>query len=173
MMKEKQRSRTAQDQKGHIASPTPRPEAKPQHEASSLKPQGQLDTDRCRSSNAKVHVCTYSARTLRTDGDTSRLVKELGNTKWHVVGFCETKRRGEWLRELSGRGWGGRKGGGGHGCMKQDKQRKTQMQTGWHLKSIQTELSHVQLNYREKTLLQIMQTYAPTSDLNDKTVEMF
>ena len=47
----------------------------------------------------------YNTRTLRTDDDTSRLVEELGNIKWHVVGLCETKRRGEGLRELSGGSW--------------------------------------------------------------------
>ena len=57
------------------------------------------------SSNAKILVCTYNIRKLRTDDDTSRLVEELGKIKWHVVGLCETKRKGEGLRELSGESW--------------------------------------------------------------------
>ena len=114
-MNEKQRGRAAQDRKGQIAPPTPKPETKSQHEASRLKPQGRRETDRFKSSNAKIHrfrssndkihVCTYNTRTLRTDDDTSRLVEELGNIKWHVVGLCETKRRGEGLRELSRGSW--------------------------------------------------------------------
>ena len=128
-MKEKQRGRTARDRKGQIAPQTPKSETKSQHEASRLKPQGRREADRFRSSNAKIHVCTYNTRTLRTEDDTNRLVEELGNIKWHVVGLCETKRRGEGLRELSGGGGGG---GGGHGCMKQEKQRKAQMQRDWH-----------------------------------------
>ena len=105
MMKEKQRGRTAQDRKGQIAPQTPKPETKSQYEASRLKPQGRHEADWFKSSNAKIHVCTYSTRTLRTEDDTSRLVEELGNIKWHVVGLCETKRRGEGLRELSEGSW--------------------------------------------------------------------
>ena len=105
MMKEKQRGRTAQDRKGQIAPQTPKPETKSQHEASRLKPQGRLEADRFRSSNAKIHVYTYNTRTLKTEDATSRLVKELGNIKWHVVGLCETKKRGGGLRELSGGSW--------------------------------------------------------------------
>ena len=105
MIKEKQRGRTAQDRKGQIAPQTPKPETKSQHEASRLKPQGRREADRFKSSNAKIHVCTYNTRTLRTEDDTSRFVEELGNIKWHVVGLYETKRRGEGLRELSGGSW--------------------------------------------------------------------
>ena len=101
MMKEKQRGRTAQDQKGQIALQTPKPETKSQHKASRLKPQGRREEHRFKSSNAKIHVCTYNYQTLRREDDTSRLVEELDNIKWHVVGLCETKRRGEGLRELS------------------------------------------------------------------------
>ena len=39
--------------------------------------------------------------------DTIRLIEELGRVKRHVVGLCETKRRGEGLREPSGEGEGG------------------------------------------------------------------
>ena len=101
-MKEKQRGRTARDGKGQIAPQTPKPEKKSQHEASRLKPQGRCEADRFKSSsNVKIHVCTYNIRTLRTEDDTSRLVEELGNIKWHVVGLCETKRRGEGLSGVS------------------------------------------------------------------------
>ena len=87
------------------ASSTAKSETKSQHEASRLKPQGRREADRFRSSNAKIHVCTYNTRTLRTEDDTNRLFEELGNIKWHVIGLCETKRRGEGLRELSGGSW--------------------------------------------------------------------
>ena len=113
MMKEKQRGRKAHDRKGQIASQTPKSVTKSQHEASRLKPQGLCEADRFRSINAKMHVCTYNARTLRTEDDINRLVEELDNIKWHVVGLCETKRRGEGLRELSGDREGGGGGGGG------------------------------------------------------------
>ena len=50
-------------------------------------------------------MCTFHTRTLRTGDNTNRLVEELVNIKWHVVGLYETKRRGEGLRELSGGSW--------------------------------------------------------------------
>ena len=121
MMKEKQRGRTTQDRKGQITPQTPKSETKSQHEASRLKPQGRREADRFRSNNAKIHVCTYNTRTLRTEDDTNRLVEELGNIKRHVEGLCETKRRGKDLENYQG----------GHGCMKQEKQRKAQMQRDW------------------------------------------
>ena len=102
MMKEKETKRSYSPRpKRHIAPPTPKPETKRQHEASRLKPQGRCETDGFRSSNARINVCTYNTLTLRTDEDTNRLVEDSGNIKWHVVGICETKRRGKWLRELS------------------------------------------------------------------------
>ena len=111
MMKENQRGGTAQDRKGQIAPPTPKPETKSQHEASCLKPKRRREADRFKSSNAKIHVCTYNTQTLRTDDDTSRLVEELSNIKWHVAGLCETKEEGKGLENFQG----------GHGCMKQEK----------------------------------------------------
>ena len=113
MMNQEQRGRTEQDRIGHIAPQAPKPETKSQHESSCLKPQGRCEADRFKSSNSKIHVCTHKTRTLRTDDDTNRLVEELGNINWHVVGLCEAKRRGEGLRELSG----------GRGCMKLEKNR--------------------------------------------------
>ena len=156
MMKEKQRGRTAQDRKEQIAPQTPKSETKPQHEASGLKPQGRREADRFRSSNAKIHVCTYNTRTLRTKDDTNKLVEELGNIKWHVVGLCETKRRGEGLRELSGGSW--------IGLYETGKTEESPNAKGLALlinknftdyvenleKNIQTESSRAKLNYTEK-----------------------
>ena len=105
-MKGKQRGRITSDQKGHIARPIPTSETKSQHEASRLEPQGRLETERVKSCNARMNVSTYNTRTLRTDDDTNRLIEELGNIKWHVVGLRETKGRREGHRQLSeGRGW--------------------------------------------------------------------
>ena len=74
------------------------------------------------SSNAKILVCTYNIRKLRTDDDTSRLVEELGKIKWHVVGLCEQKEKGKGSENCQG----------SHGCMKQEKPRKTQMKKDRH-----------------------------------------
>ena len=57
------------------------------------------------SSNAKINVCTYNTHTLRTGNDTNRLVEGTGNIRWHVDGLCDTKRRGEGLRDFSGWSW--------------------------------------------------------------------
>ena len=84
---ERKTKRSYSPRKEQIAPPSPKPETKSQHEASRLKLQVQLEAERFKSSNATIHVCTYNARTLRTDDDTSRLVEELGKIKWHVVGW--------------------------------------------------------------------------------------
>ena len=171
-MKEKQRGRTARDRKGPIAPQTPEPETKSQHEASRLKPQGRREADRFRSSNAKIHVCTYNTRTLRTEDDTSRLVEELGNIKWRVVGLCETKTRGQRLRELSG----------GHGCMKQENANakglallinKNFTDYVENFEKHSDRIISCKIKLHLKTSLQIIQVYAPTFDHDNETVQLF
>ena len=81
MNDERKTKRSYSPRKGQIAPPTTKPETKYQHEASRLKPQVRSEADRFKSSNAKIRVCTYNTRTLRTDDDTSRLVEELGKIK--------------------------------------------------------------------------------------------
>ena len=176
MMKEKQRGRTAQDRKEQIAPQTPKPETKSQHEASRLKPQGRRKADRFRSSNAKIHVCTYNTRTLRTEDDTSRLVEELGNIKWHVVGLCETKRRGEGLRELSGGSW----------MYETGKTEENPNAKGLALLINKNFTDYVEnfekhsdriisckIKLHGKTSLQIIQVHAPTCDHDNETVKLF
>ena len=176
MMKEKQRGRTARDRKGQIAPQTPKSETKSQHEASRLKPQGRREADRFRSSNAKIHVCTYNTQTLRTEDDTNRLVEELGNIKWHVVGLCETKRRGEGLRELSGGSW----------MYEAGKTEESPNAKGLALLINKNFTDYVEnfekhsdriisckIKLHGKTSLQIIQVYAPTCDHDSETVELF
>ena len=100
-----------------------------------------------------------------------------------MVGLCETKTRGEGLRELS---WGGGGGGGGGSWMYEAGKTeenpntkclaliitKTSLTVQTNLKSIQTELSRVKLNHREKLHYKIT-VYVSTSDHDDETVEMF
>ena len=176
MMKEKQRGRTARDRKGQIAPQTPKSDTKSQHEASRLKPQGWREADRFRSSNAKIHVCTYNTRTLRTEDDTNRLVEELGNIKWHVVGLCETKRRGEGLRELSGGSW----------MYETGKTEESPNAKGLALLINKNFTDYVEnfekhsdriisckIKLHGKTSVQIIQVYAPTCDHDSETVELF
>ena len=176
LWKEKQRGRTARDRKGQIAPQTPKSETKSQHEASRLKPKGRREADRFRSSNAKIHVCTYNTRTLRTEDDTNRLVEELGNIKWHVVGLCETKRRGEGLRELSGGSW----------MYETGKTEESPNAKGLALLINKNFTDYVEnfekhsdriisckIKLHGKTSLQIIQVYAPTCDHDNETVELF
>ena len=114
----------------------PSSETKSQHEASRPKPQGRQEADRARNRNSRMEACTYHTWTLRTADDTNRLSQKLGDIKWHVLGLCETNRRGEGFRELSGVGMGGDGGGGGgEGVevmyVRSRKNRKSQMQMGW------------------------------------------
>ena len=171
MIKEAQRGRTAQDRKWHIAPPTPKPETKSQLEASRRKPQRRRETDRFSSSNAKIHVCTYNTQTLRTDDDTNRLVEELGNIKWHVIGLCETKRRGEGLRDLLGRSW----------MYEAGKTEENPNAKGLALLINKNFTDYVDKfeKHSERIISCKMklhgkiQVYAPTSDHDDETVEMF
>ena len=177
MMKEKQRGRTAQDRKGQIAPQTPKSDTKSQHEASRLKPQGRREADRFKSSNAKVHVCTYNTRTLRTEDDTNRLVEELGNIKWHVVGLCETKRRGEGLRELSGGSWIYETGKteespNAKGLALTPNKQKLH----WLCRKLWKNSDRIiscKIKLHGKTSLQIIQVYAPTCDHDSETAELF
>ena len=181
--KKKQRGRTTQDRKGQIApsynprsKQTPKSETKSQHEASRLKPQGRREADRFRSNNAKIHVCTYNTRTLRTEDDTNRLVEELGNIKRHVEGLCETKRRGEGLRELSGGSW----------MYETGKTEESPNAKGLALLINKNFTDYVEnfekhsdriisckIKLHGKTSLQIIQVYAPTCDHDSETVELF
>ena len=142
----------------------------------SLSPQGRREADRFRSSNAKIHVCTYNTRTLRTEDDTNRLVEELGNIKWHVVGLCETKRRGEGLRELSGGSW----------MYEAGKTEESPNAKGLALLINKNFTDYVEnfekhsdriisckIKLHGKTSLQIIQVYAPTCDHDSETVELF
>ena len=177
--RKKQRLHTAQDQEGHIAPSIPKPETKSQHEASRLKPQEQREADRFKSSNTKIHVCTYNTRTLRTDNDTSRFIEELGNTKWHVVGLYETQRRGDALRELSG-WWGGGGGGGGAWMYESGTTEENPNAKELTLLINKNFTDYVEdfekhsdrifsctIKLHGKTSLQIIQVYAPTCDHDD------
>ena len=174
MMKEKQS--TAQDRKGQIAPQTPKPETKSQHEASRLKPQGRREADRFKSSNAKIHVCTYNTRTLRTGDDTSRLVEGLGNIKWHLVGLCETKRRGEGLRELSSGSWMYDAGNTEENPNAKGLALLINNNFTDYVEKFEKQSDRIiscKIKLHGKTLLQIIQVYAPTCDHDNETVEPY
>ena len=148
----------------------------------SLKLQGRREADKFNSSNAKIHVCTYNTRILRTDDDTSRLVEELGNIKWHVVGLCETKRRGKGLKKFRGGGGGGK----GSWMYEAGKTEETPNAKGLALLMNKNFTDYVEkfekhsdriisckIKISGKTSLQIIEVYAPTCDHDNETVELF
>ena len=105
-----------------------------------------------------------------------------------MVGLCETKRRGEGLRELSGgrAGWGG---GGGGGVMDENEAGKTeenQNAKGLALLMNKNFTDYVdkfekhsdriiscKIKQHGKTSPQIIQIYAPTCDHDNETLELF
>ena len=44
-----------------------------------------------------LNVCTYNARTLRTEDNLDRLIIEVEQIRWDITGLCETYRKGEGL----------------------------------------------------------------------------
>ena len=118
----------------------------------------------------------YNTRTLRTGDDTNRLVEELGNIKWHMVGSRETKRRGEGLRELSGGSW----------MYEAGKTEENPNAKGLALLINKNFTDYVdkfekhsdsiiscKIKLHGKTSLQIIQVYAPKCDHDNETVELF
>ena len=53
----------------------------------------------------QFYVCTYNVRTLRTEDDLDRLIDEVEQIKWDIIGFCETYRKGEGLLEIGAGYW--------------------------------------------------------------------
>ncbi|GFO03532.1 endonuclease exonuclease phosphatase domain containing protein [Plakobranchus ocellatus] len=51
------------------------------------------------------YIATYNTRTIRQQDDLERLLEELEQIKWHIIGLSETKRGGEGLSELPGGHW--------------------------------------------------------------------
>ena len=50
-----------------------------------------------RGSTVSLNVCTYNARTLRTEDNLDRLIDEVEQIRWDIIGLCETHRKGEGL----------------------------------------------------------------------------
>ena len=51
----------------------------------------------CRADGSRRNVCTYIVRTLRIEDDPCRLIDEVDQIRWDVIGLCETCRKGEGL----------------------------------------------------------------------------
>ena len=104
-----------------------------------------------------------------------------------MVGLCERKRRGERLRELSGRGRvGGGGGGGGSWMYETGKREESPNAKGLALLINKNFTDYVEkfekhsdriisckIKLHGRTSLQIIQFYAPTCDHDNETVEQF
>ncbi|GFN92898.1 peroxisomal sarcosine oxidase [Plakobranchus ocellatus] len=44
---------------------------------------------------AEMSIATFNTRTIRHQDDLERLLEELEQIKWHIIGLSEAKRRGE------------------------------------------------------------------------------
>ena len=103
MMKNKKRKgRRVQGQKEQTAKLDSASETTPQYDAIQLNPKGSCTADGSRGSTAILNVCTYTARTLRTEDDLDRLIDEVEQIKWQIIGLCEKYRNGEGLEQHTG-----------------------------------------------------------------------
>ena len=88
MKNKKRKGRRAQDQKEQTAKLDSASETTPQYDAIQLNPKGSCTADGSRGSTAILNVCTYNVRTLRTEDDLDRLIDEVEQIKWDVIGLC-------------------------------------------------------------------------------------
>ena len=71
-----------------------------QHDAVQLNLKGSCTANGSRGSTAILNVCTYNVRNLRTEDDIDRLIDEVEQSKWDIIGLFETYRKGEGLSEI-------------------------------------------------------------------------
>ena len=64
------------------------------YDAVQLNLNGSWTADRSRGSSAVLNACTCNVRTLRTEDYLDRLIDEVDQIKWDVIGLCETYRKG-------------------------------------------------------------------------------
>ena len=90
MKNKKRKGRRAQGQKEQRAKLDSASETTPQCDTVQLNPKGSCTADGSRGSTAILNVCTYTVRTLQTEDDLDRLIDEVEQIKWDIVGLCET-----------------------------------------------------------------------------------
>ena len=105
MKNKKRKGRRAQGQKEQTAKLDSASETAHQYDAIQINPKGSCTADGSRGSIAILNVCTYNVRTLRTEDDLDRLIDEVEQIKWDIIGLCETYRKGEGLLEIRAGYW--------------------------------------------------------------------
>ena len=76
-----------------------------QYDVMQINPKGSSAADGSRGSTAILNVCTYNVGTLRTGDDLDRLIDEVEQIKWDIIGLCETYRIGGGLSEIRAGYW--------------------------------------------------------------------
>ena len=100
MMNKKRKGRRAQGKMEQKAKLDSASETTSQYDAIQLNPKGSCTADGSGGSIAILNVCTYNVRTLRTEDDLDRLIDEVEQIKWDIIGLCDTYRKGEGLLEI-------------------------------------------------------------------------
>ncbi|GFO31492.1 endonuclease-reverse transcriptase [Plakobranchus ocellatus] len=109
MRRKAKRGRTAQGHMGQLKARSRNFEAKLQYDTPQPNPTGSCGVNKG-NGQAEMYMATYNTRTIRQQDDLERLLEELEQIKWHIIGLSETKRRGKGLSELPGGHWIFRKG---------------------------------------------------------------
>ncbi|GFN96623.1 endonuclease-reverse transcriptase [Plakobranchus ocellatus] len=122
-----------------------------------------------------MYIATYNTRTIRQQDDLQRLLEELEQIKWHIIGLSETKRRGEGLSEVPG----------GHWIFEKGKTEDNPTAKGIALLINRNMKKYVEKTniYSERIIvctikarrgqLKITQVYAPTRIYDNEDVEIF
>ena len=88
MMKKKKRkgcrAQGKMEQKAKLDSAS---EITSQYDAIQLNLKGSCTADGTRGSTTNLNVCTYNVRTLRTEDDLDRLIDEVEQIKWEIIGL--------------------------------------------------------------------------------------
>ena len=171
----KQRGRTAQGRNGDKSNQAKKINTLI-NDASQRNPSGSCEAEKGRDQTAKMYICTYNTRTLRTEDDLNRLLEEITNLNWQIIGLSETKRTGEGLSQLPS----------GHWLYEKGKTEDNKDAKGIALlinKNFKDYIEDFRIHsdriisckvkLKGKQSMQIIQVYAPTTSHADEEIEMF
>ena len=97
MKNKKRKGCRTQGKKEQTAKLDSASETTSQYDPIQLNSKWSCTADGSRGSTAILNVCTYNVRTLRTEDDPDRLIGEVEQIKWDIIGLCKTYRKGEGL----------------------------------------------------------------------------
>ena len=119
-------------------------------------------------------MCTYNVRTLRTEDDLDRLIDEVEQIKWDIVGLCETYRKGEGLLDVRAGYWMYETG------KTEDNPNAKGLAFLIHpkikdcvtdFKTCSNRVIKMEVNLQGKDSVTMINAYAPTSSAEDEKVE--